>query len=169
MDLEKAYDGVHGNVMWRVVNMYGVNGMLLNAIRSFYAKSEACGRVCRKESEWFRVEVGLRQACVMPPWVFNLFMDGVVREIRKTTGEIGVRLIGDRSRHGWIVEWLMFADDTVLLGDDEKKLQRLVNEFGRVCKKRKLTVNVGKSKVMKVSKNGDQNELNISLHGRKME
>ena len=92
-----------------------------------------------------------------------------MREIRETAGEIGVRLIDDRSRREWIVEWLMFADDTVLLGDDEEKLQRLVNEFGRVCKKRKLTVNVEKSKVMKVSKDGDQNELHINLDGRRME
>jgi len=75
----------------------------------------------------------------------------------------------DRRGLEWVIEWLMFADDTVLLGDDEKKLQRLVNEFGRVCKKRKLTVNVEKSKVMKVSKNGEQNEINISLNGRRME
>jgi len=45
----------------------------------------------------------------------------------------------------------------------------LVNEFGSVCKKRKLTVNVEKSKVMKVSKNGEQNEIDISLNGRRME
>ena len=63
----------------------------------------------------------------------------------------------------------MFADDNVLLGDDEKKLQRLVNVFGRVCKKRKLTVNVEKSKVMKASKNGDQNKLKINLSGKRME
>ena len=35
------------------------------------------------------------------------------------------------------VSWLMFADDTVLLGDSEEKLERLVQEFGRVCQRRK--------------------------------
>ena len=29
-------------------------------------------------SEWFGVEVGLRQGCVMSPWLFNMNMDGVV-------------------------------------------------------------------------------------------
>ena len=38
MDLEKAYDGVDRNAMWRVLNMYGVNGMLVNAIRNFYGE-----------------------------------------------------------------------------------------------------------------------------------
>ena len=93
----------------------------------------------------------------------------MMKEIRETAREIGVKIIDDRSKHEWVTEWLMFADDTVLLDDDEKALQRLVNDFGRVCRKRKLTVNVEKSKVMKVSKNGDQNELNISLDGKRME
>ena len=41
MDLEKVYDQVDRNAMWRVLNMYGVNGMLMNVIRSFYAENEA--------------------------------------------------------------------------------------------------------------------------------
>ena len=51
----------------RVLSMYDVNGMLLNAIRRFYAESEACVIACRRESEWFGVEVGLGQDCVMSP------------------------------------------------------------------------------------------------------
>ena len=32
-------------------------------------------------SEWFPVNVGLRQVCVMSPWLFNVYMDSVVREV----------------------------------------------------------------------------------------
>ena len=35
------------------------------------------------------------------------------------------------------------------MADSEEKLCRLVSEFGRVCERRKLRVNVGKSKVMR--------------------
>ncbi len=42
----------------------------------------------------------------------------------------------------------LYADDTVLLAESEGMLQRTVDEFERVCKRRKLKVNVGKSKVM---------------------
>ena len=45
------------------------------------------------------------------------------------------------------INQLLFADDTALLADSEEKLCRLVSEFGRVCVRRKLKVNVGKSKV----------------------
>ena len=37
----------------------------------------------------------------------------------------------------------------------EEKLCRLVSEFGRVCERRKLRVNVGKSKVMRCSRYGN--------------
>ena len=32
-------------------------------------------------SEWFPVNVGLRQGCVMSSWLCNVYMDGVVREV----------------------------------------------------------------------------------------
>ena len=48
-----------------------------------------------------------------------------------------------------------FADDTALVTDSEDKLQKLVEEFGRVCERRKLKVNVNKSKVMCCSQQVD--------------
>ena len=37
------------------------------------------------------------------------------------------------------------------MADSEEKLGRLVSEFGRVCERRKLRVDAGKSKVMRCS------------------
>ena len=65
---------------WYVLSMYGINGQLLKVVQSLYEKSEACVRVCREEGEWFEVGVGLRQWCVMSPWLFNLLMDAVMKE-----------------------------------------------------------------------------------------
>ena len=50
---------------------------------------------------------------------------------------------------------LLFADDTALVADSEEKLCRLVNEFGSVCERRKLRVNVGKCKVMRCLRYGN--------------
>ena len=61
--------------------MYGVLGKLLKAVRSFYVDTRVCVRVGMDMSEWFLVNVGLRQDCVMSPWLFNVYMDGVVREV----------------------------------------------------------------------------------------
>ena len=66
----------HG--MWQMLLLYGVGGKLLKAVQSFYVASWVCARVGMDESEWFPVNVGLRQGCVMSPWLFNVYMDGAV-------------------------------------------------------------------------------------------
>ena len=50
------------------------------------------------------------------------------------------------------INQLLFADNTALVADSEEKLCRLVSEFGRVCGRRNLRVNVGKSTVMRCSR-----------------
>ncbi len=42
----------------------------------------------------------------------------------------------------------LYADNTVPLAESEGMLQRIVDEFDKVCKRKKLKVNAGKSKVM---------------------
>ena len=87
MDLEKAYDTIDRLGMWQMLRVYGVGGKLLKAVQSFYVDSSACERVGNDVSEWFPVNVGSRQGCVMSPWLFNVYMDGVVREVN-------VRMLG---------------------------------------------------------------------------
>ena len=39
---------------------------------------QPCVQVGNDVSEWFPVNVLLRQGCVMSPWLFNVYMDWVV-------------------------------------------------------------------------------------------
>ena len=57
--------------MWQMLRVYGVGGKLWKAVQSFYVDSRACVLVGNDVSEWFPVNVGLRQGCVMSPWLFN--------------------------------------------------------------------------------------------------
>ena len=90
----------------------------------------------------------------MSPWLFNVYMDGMVQEMNVRVLEKGLELLranGDRVE----INQLLFADDTALVADSEEKLGRLVIEFGRVCERRKLRGNVGKSRVMRCSRYGN--------------
>ena len=40
--------------------------------------------------------------------------------------------------NGWELNQLLFADDTVVVTNSERKLCQLVTEFGSVCERRKL-------------------------------
>ena len=50
------------------------------------------------------------------------------------------------------LSYFLFADDTVLVSDSMKALQEIVDEFEKMCFRRKLRVNVDKSKVMRICK-----------------
>ena len=168
MDLEKAYDRIDREALWQVLGVYGVGGCVLRGIQSFYVGSRACVRVGKDLSEGFEVNVGLRQGCVMSPWLFNVYMDGVVREVKMRTLGRGLEMKGMNGCE-WEVSQLLFADDTALVASTEERLQRLVDEFGVVCERRKLKVNVGKSKVMVCSREGGRAELNVRLNGEVLE
>ena len=74
MDLEKAYAPIDGHGMWQMLRVYRVGGILLKAVQSFYVDGRACVWVGNDVSEWFPVSVGLRQGCVMSPWLFNIYI-----------------------------------------------------------------------------------------------
>ena len=44
-----------------------------------------------------------------------------------------------------------------------------MSEFGRVCKRRKLKVNVAKSKVMRCSRYGNGDRMHVVLNGELLE
>ena len=60
-----------------------------------------------------------------------------------------VRMVAVWDKPAVICRWY-----STIVADSEEKLCRLVSEFGRVCERRKLRVNVGKSKVMRCSRYG---------------
>ena len=93
LDLEKEYDRVDRDAMSNVWRLIGIGGRLLRGVKSLYGGSKACVRVGNEMSEWFPVRVGLRQGCVMSPWLFNLYIDGVVREVNARVLGRGLKLV----------------------------------------------------------------------------
>ncbi len=92
MDLEKAYNRFDREAFWSVLKIYGVGGQLLKGIQAFCREVNACVRVGGEFSESFAEEVGVRQGCVMSPWLFNIFMGGCMREMECKVVNAGARL-----------------------------------------------------------------------------
>ena len=92
----------------------------------------------------------------------------MVRKLNTQALGRGLKLV-DGNDNGWELNQLLFVDDTVVVADCERKLCQLVTEFGRVCERRKLQVNVGKSQVMRCTRNEDGVRLNVMLNGEALE
>ena len=74
-----------------------------------------------------------------------IYMIGVVRDVNVRVLGKGLELLSANGGR-FEINHLLFADDTALVADSEK-LCRLVSEFGRVCERRKLRVNVVRVKL----------------------
>ena len=101
----------------------------------------------------------------MSPWLFKVYMDGAVREINVGVLGKGLELL---SANGGRFEINQLFISTIV-ADSEEKLCRLVSEFGRVCERRNLRVNGGKSKVMRCSRYGDGGQMYVILNGGPLE
>ena len=86
IDLEKAYDRVNREALWQVMRFYDVRVKLLEEIKSMYVDSLACVSVKGGVSVRFRIDRGVRQVCIMSPWLFNVYMEAVMKEVKMGMG-----------------------------------------------------------------------------------
>ena len=114
---------------------------LIDLLVKLYRKQLAKVKVAGTLSEWFRVKKGVRQGCVLSPYLFNIRANMVMRET--LDGFQGGLQIGGR-----MITNLRYADDIVLLATSEAELQELVDRLDRVSRKYSLLINVEKTKVM---------------------
>ncbi len=66
----------------------------------------------------------------MSPWLFNVYMDGVVREVNARMLGRGLSLVNSDGRE-WNLSQLLFADDMALVADSEGRCRQLVDKFGK--------------------------------------
>ena len=102
-------------------------------------KSLVCVRVKGGESEWFRIDGGVRHGCIMSPCLFNVYVDAVMEEVKMRMGRRGVR-VKEEGRE-WKMPGLLYVNDL------EEDLRAMVGNF-EVCRRLGMKVNAGKGKVI---------------------
>ena len=83
VDYEKAFDSVDRETLWKVLRHYGVPKKLVNMIKNSYE-----GMSCRVIHEGqltknFEVMTGVRQGCLLSPFLFILVIDWVMKTATK--------------------------------------------------------------------------------------
>ena len=82
VDLQKAYDSVDRELLWKVLARAGVPEKMIAVICQFHDGMRARARMDDGElSEWFLVTQGLRRGCVLSPLLFNIVFAAAVEAI----------------------------------------------------------------------------------------
>ena len=86
--------------------------------------SEVCARVNNVTMTLFKISVGLRQGCSLPPIMFLIYNDRIVKKSESCGGE----KIGDCS-----VQRRLFPNDSALLHFTQNGLQQNLDKFSYAC------------------------------------
>ena len=72
IDYAKAFDCVDHNKLWKILKEMGIPDHLTYLLRNLYAGQEATVRTGHGTTDWFQIEKGAHQGCILSPCLFNL-------------------------------------------------------------------------------------------------
>ena len=118
LDAEKCFDSIwHDGLMYKLVSHMPVIHWRL--IFHWYKSLCAIVRINGKHGNKFRISKGTRQGSVLSPYVFNIFIDDLLKELESSP--CGLRVGSSKFNS------LAYADDIELLATHTSDLQCLVN------------------------------------------
>ncbi len=71
VDFSKAYDHTQLLCLWARLEELDMRAKLGNILQSLYQNVECCIRVNGVYTDWFLVEVALKQGCIVSPYIFH--------------------------------------------------------------------------------------------------
>ena len=110
----KAFDCVGRNKLWKILKELGIPDHLTCFLRNLYAGQEATVRTGHGTTDWFQIGKGVRQVCILSPYLFNLYSEYIMRNAGLNEAQAGINIAG-RS-----INNLRYADDTTLMAEIEE-------------------------------------------------
>ena len=62
---------------------------------------------------------------------------------------------------------LLYADDTVIIGESEEDLQSLLDQYDEYCQKNKLKVNIEKTKIVRFTRKREKTKKELNFIWKK--
>lgn len=155
IDVKKAFDRVFRSGMWQRLAEEGICGKMWRVLRSIYAKVESCVIVGDSTTDWFDVDTGVRQGCVLSPVLFAIFINGLAKTIKESN--LGID-IGENLN----LSILLYADDIVLISDNCKNLQKMMDLVSSYAYRWRFQLNRKKSEVVVFGKTRARRKWRLS-------
>ena len=134
---------------------------------------EAAVRVDGETSEWFNVGKGVRQGCILSPYLFNVYAENIMRYFRSDAHRFDDEEDPDHDTYdsisigGRSLPELRYADDTVLLSSTPEGLEKIIRSVKQHSEEQNLFFNAKKTKIMKTVKT--ERTTNIVIDGDTIE
>ena len=120
IDYAKAFDCVDHNKLWKILKDMGILYHLTCLLKNLYAGQEATVRTGHGTTDWFQIGKGVHQDCILPPCLFNLYAEYIMRNIGLDEAQAGMKI----ARRN--INIFRYADDTTLMAESEEELKSLL-------------------------------------------
>ena len=111
----------------------GIPDHLTCLLRNLYVGQEATVRTLYGTTDWFKIEKGVRQGCLLSPCLFDRYAEYIMRNARKDELQAGIKIGGRNSNN------LKYTNNTTLMAESKEELKsllmRMKEENERACLK----------------------------------
>ena len=142
VDYAKAYDTIHLDALWKVLEVQGVPLPFIALLRDWSSKRTTQVRVNGELSEPFRMSKGVPQGDPLSCLLFDLFIDSLSRMLKSRPDLPGVSAFGGGIR----LQHQLYADDLVGLAETAAELQRCLNYIKQWSDAWGMSINTGVGK-----------------------
>ena len=78
IEFTKAFDYMDNIKLWKILKEMGIPDHLTCLLRNLYAGQEAPVRTRHGAMDWFKIEKGVHQGCILSPWSFNFYAENIM-------------------------------------------------------------------------------------------
>ena len=103
---------------------------------------EATVRTAHGTTDWFQIGKGVRQGCILSPYLFNLHAEYIMRNAGLEEAQAGIKISGRNTNN------LRYVDDTTIMAESEEELKSLLMKVKEESEKVGLKLNIQKTKIM---------------------
>lgn len=148
IDLKKAYDSVPISKLWVAMEENKIPTQYINAVKELYDENISFVKNRSNIDGPFLVNKGLRQGCCLSPTLFKVYLNSALKIWNRKCNSMGVQ-VGERN-----IQTLLFADDQVILAEDEEDAEYMLRKLVEEYEKWGLELNMEKTQYMTIGTEG---------------
>ena len=108
INYDKDFGCVNHNKLWKILQEIGIPDNLTCFLRNRYAGQEVTFRTGHGTTNWFQIEKGVCQGCILSPCLFNFYAEYIMRNAGLEEVQAGIKTARRNINH------LRYSDDTTL-------------------------------------------------------